>query len=160
MDNPLLIVQRDGRMEVMTCGEKSMCTGNRENRESTTCTTSTMICKRDSRRLCIGEVISSEPHKRLLDAERVECLLETEKKDSGWGQRSKRSSAFSIQSSIVIRSSIFTRSMNRINLQKGFENVQHRKVLSFGKVTFPSKIANFMIPSTGLSNGHVPKAIA
>lgn len=102
---------------------------------------------------------------------RVPCLLvcdnpEREMKNkhnqytSCFGQCSIKSCVFSMQSSMVILSSMFSRSIIRINLQKGFEKEQQWYVLFFGKLKLASRMASFMIPSTGLSNGHVPKAMA
>lgn len=79
---------------------------------------------------------------------------------SCFGQCSIKSCVFSMQSSMVILSSMFSRSIIRMNLQKGFEKEQQWYVLFFGKLKFASRMASFIIPSTGLSNGHVPKAMA
>ena len=79
--------------------------------------TGNIICEPDSREVCIDEMIKSDPHEQVPDAERLRVFVGNRKEGFRLGQRSKRSSAFSMQSSIVIRSSIFIRSMNRINLQ-------------------------------------------
>ena len=85
---------------------------------------------------------------------------QTQQYTSCFGQCSIKSCVFSMQSSMVIRASMSSRSIIRMNLQNGFEKEQQWYVLFFGKLKFASRIASFIMPSTGLSNGHVPNAIA